>query len=324
MASPPVSALDGLRVLEVGEDIAAPYATKLLADLGADVVKVEPPAGDALRRWTPFPDDPGHTGLLFDYLNGAKRSARVDLSTPAGLAWLQATLAGADLLVESLGAGRLEALGVESFPRPRRAGGPPRRRADQRRRPARPLRRPADQPARRPGPRRLGVEPRRARDGTRAGRGAAPRVRGRLVRGRGRAHRAAGRPGRHRAGRRRPLGDRVPGRHTRLPEPRDGGHARRRAATTPGSALPAARHRALPRRMGRHQRPHRPALRRRVHHVRARRVRVRANPNSGRAAPCSPSSPPASTRGCSPATPPRSSSSARRSGFPPRRSATAA
>ena len=44
--------LDGLRVVDFSEDIAGPYCTKLLADAGADVVKVERPAGDPLRRWT--------------------------------------------------------------------------------------------------------------------------------------------------------------------------------------------------------------------------------------------------------------------------------
>jgi len=48
-------ALDGLRVLEVGELVSAPYATKLLADLGADVVKIESPAGDRARQRGPSP-----------------------------------------------------------------------------------------------------------------------------------------------------------------------------------------------------------------------------------------------------------------------------
>ena len=109
------SALTGLRVLELGGEIAAPYATKLLADLGADVVKVEPPHGDPLRRWSPFPDDVDRVGVLFGALNGGKRSARVDLSDPEGAAWLQDALGGADLVVESLGAGALEAIGVDTF-----------------------------------------------------------------------------------------------------------------------------------------------------------------------------------------------------------------
>jgi crotonobetainyl-CoA:carnitine CoA-transferase CaiB-like acyl-CoA transferase len=111
-----MTALDGLRVVELGGEIAAPYATKLLADLGADVVKVEPPTGDPLRRWTPFPDDLDRAGLLFRYLNGGKRSFVVDLDTASGMTWLRDTLAGADVLLESLGAGELERLGVDLTP----------------------------------------------------------------------------------------------------------------------------------------------------------------------------------------------------------------
>src|SRR5262249_59927265 len=60
-------ALDGLRVLEVGGPVAAPYASKLLADLGADVGKIEPPEGAPPRRRGPFPGhrpDPGTSGPL--------------------------------------------------------------------------------------------------------------------------------------------------------------------------------------------------------------------------------------------------------------------
>lgn len=110
------AALHGLRVLELGGQIAAPYATKLLAELGADVCKVEPPEGDPLRAWGPFPrgakPDLDAGGGLFRFLNGGKRSALVDLEAPEGPAWLLAAAEGADVLIESLGAGELERLGV--------------------------------------------------------------------------------------------------------------------------------------------------------------------------------------------------------------------
>ena len=71
------SALDGLRVLELGHQVAGPYCTKLLADLGADVIKLERPgSGDPLRAWGPFPvdrSDPEASGLL-RYLNANKPS----------------------------------------------------------------------------------------------------------------------------------------------------------------------------------------------------------------------------------------------------------
>ncbi|MBE1549407.1 crotonobetainyl-CoA:carnitine CoA-transferase CaiB-like acyl-CoA transferase [Mycobacterium sp. OAS707] len=89
-------ALAGLRVVELGTDIAAPYCTKLLVDLGADVYKIERPCGDPLRNW-------GTAGGLFEYLNAGKRGLTVDLTTsPDALVEL---LAKADLLVEDLPAG---------------------------------------------------------------------------------------------------------------------------------------------------------------------------------------------------------------------------
>jgi len=100
-----VDALDGLRVLEIGGEIAAPYATKLLCELGADVVKVEPPDGDPLRAW--------RGGSLFAYLNGGKRSVVADLLTDEGRSWLQEAVSAVDLVIESLGAGGLEAHGVD-------------------------------------------------------------------------------------------------------------------------------------------------------------------------------------------------------------------
>ena len=115
-AAPPWQALDGLRVLELGGEIAAPYATKLLCELGADVCKVEPPDGDPLRTWRPVASmprpDPDRGGGLFRYLNGGKRSAVVDLETPDGARWLLDAAVGADLIIESLGAGALEAIGL--------------------------------------------------------------------------------------------------------------------------------------------------------------------------------------------------------------------
>ena len=76
--------LAGLRVVELGSEIAGPYCTKLLVDLGADVCKIESPAGDPLRRWGPFAGaerDPEGSGL-FEYLNAGKRGATIDLGEP--------------------------------------------------------------------------------------------------------------------------------------------------------------------------------------------------------------------------------------------------
>ena len=78
--------LAGLRVVEFAEQISAPFCGKLLAGLGADVIKVEPVVGDALRDYGPFPDDLPHAerGGLFHYLNGGKRSVTLDLAPRSG------------------------------------------------------------------------------------------------------------------------------------------------------------------------------------------------------------------------------------------------
>ena len=108
-------ALDGLRVLELGHQIAAPYCTKLLADLGADVIKVERPGGDPLRSRGP-------ASGLFRYLNANKRSAVLDLKTAAGVEAARQLAAAADLVVENFRPGALEALGLG--PRELRAENP--------------------------------------------------------------------------------------------------------------------------------------------------------------------------------------------------------
>ena len=86
-AAYPPTALGGLRVLELGEMVAVPYCGKLLASLGADVVKVEPPkVGDPSRRRGPFPGDTPHPERsgTFLYLNTGKRSVTLDVDDPEG------------------------------------------------------------------------------------------------------------------------------------------------------------------------------------------------------------------------------------------------
>jgi crotonobetainyl-CoA:carnitine CoA-transferase CaiB-like acyl-CoA transferase len=92
--------LGGLRVVELATDVAGPYATKLLADAGADVVKVEPEGGDPCRRWTASGAAlaPGEAGVLFEFLNTSKRSV------VASAERLRELVAWADVVVESTGA----------------------------------------------------------------------------------------------------------------------------------------------------------------------------------------------------------------------------
>jgi crotonobetainyl-CoA:carnitine CoA-transferase CaiB-like acyl-CoA transferase len=106
--------LAGIRVLELAEGIAGPYAGKLLADYGADVTKLEPPGGDISRRLGPFQGgepDPERSAL-FLHLNTNKRSAVADLATEAGRR-LVLDLAGcSDVVVESLMPGVADSRGL--------------------------------------------------------------------------------------------------------------------------------------------------------------------------------------------------------------------
>jgi crotonobetainyl-CoA:carnitine CoA-transferase CaiB-like acyl-CoA transferase len=98
--------LKGLRVLEFSHTIMGPCAGLLLADLGADVVKVEPaPAGDHTRRL------PGFASGFFATFNRNKRSLALDLKSPEGQATAHRLVAGADIVLENYGPGTMERLG---------------------------------------------------------------------------------------------------------------------------------------------------------------------------------------------------------------------
>ncbi len=108
-------ALDGIRVIELGEGVSAAYCARLFADFGADVVKIADPHGDVARAWGPFPGDtpdPEKSGL-FVFLNTNKRGIALDLASQDGRAALQRLLAGADLLVENLPLERARELGLD-------------------------------------------------------------------------------------------------------------------------------------------------------------------------------------------------------------------
>lgn len=112
---PPGGPLDGLRVVDASTVLAGPYATMVLADLGADVIKVEPPEGDATRAWGPpwVGDAASGTRTAAYYLavNRNKRSIRLDLRTPDGADVLRAMLRTADVFVENARPGSLDRLG---------------------------------------------------------------------------------------------------------------------------------------------------------------------------------------------------------------------
>ncbi|MGH3958591.1 CaiB/BaiF CoA transferase family protein [Mycobacterium sp.] len=107
------AALHGLRVVEITNDISGPYCTKLFVDLGAEVTKVEPPTGDPLRRWGPFPGgvaDPDRSGM-FEYLNVGKSRVTADFTRQRDVAIIGRLIARADILVEALPPGALARYG---------------------------------------------------------------------------------------------------------------------------------------------------------------------------------------------------------------------
>jgi crotonobetainyl-CoA:carnitine CoA-transferase CaiB-like acyl-CoA transferase len=96
-------ALSGIRVIELGQGVSAPFCAKLFADYGADVIKVELPEGDIARRWGPFPGDQPHpekSGLFF-FLNTNKRGITLDVHSRDGRDKLVQLLERADVLIEN-------------------------------------------------------------------------------------------------------------------------------------------------------------------------------------------------------------------------------
>jgi crotonobetainyl-CoA:carnitine CoA-transferase CaiB-like acyl-CoA transferase len=102
-------ALDGIKVLELGQLVAGPFAGTLLAWLGASVLKVEPPGGDPIRSWRTVRDG---TSLWWRTLSRNKHVTRLDLRTEHGRARVRALADEADVLIENFRPGRLEAWGL--------------------------------------------------------------------------------------------------------------------------------------------------------------------------------------------------------------------
>ena len=104
--------LSGLLVADFSRVLAGPYCTMLLADLGADVIKVESPAGDDTRRWTP-PQTADGVSTYFMAINRNKRSVALDFAEPAGLAAARELARRADILVENFKPGGLARFGLD-------------------------------------------------------------------------------------------------------------------------------------------------------------------------------------------------------------------
>lgn len=101
--------LEGLRILELGHFVAAPFCTRLLADLGADVIKVEPRQGDPVRQWGDMVD--GHS-LWWSVHGRNKRCVTLDLKSEKGRALVLRLVAQCDAVVENFRPGHLERLGL--------------------------------------------------------------------------------------------------------------------------------------------------------------------------------------------------------------------
>ena len=98
--------LSGIRVLELGHTVMGPSCSMVLADLGADVIKVEPPEGDRTRA------NVGFGSALFPVFNRNKRSISIDIKTEAGKAVIHKVIAGADALVENFAHDTMDRLGL--------------------------------------------------------------------------------------------------------------------------------------------------------------------------------------------------------------------
>jgi crotonobetainyl-CoA:carnitine CoA-transferase CaiB-like acyl-CoA transferase len=99
-------------VIEIAQNISGPFAAEILGSLGADVVKVERPAGDDARAWGPkLTADASH---LFHTFNVNKRGVAIDLREPGAIAWLKDYVAECDVLVQNLRPGVMEELGLDA------------------------------------------------------------------------------------------------------------------------------------------------------------------------------------------------------------------
>jgi crotonobetainyl-CoA:carnitine CoA-transferase CaiB-like acyl-CoA transferase len=112
--NPPRGALAGLKVLDLGHAVAGPLCGALLADHGAEVIKLEPPDGDHARSVGPFPKDASapEYGALFHCFNRNKKSLILDLKTPEGVEAFLRLVDQVDVLIENFRAGVMERLGL--------------------------------------------------------------------------------------------------------------------------------------------------------------------------------------------------------------------
>src|SRR5690606_19342055 len=114
MANPP---LKGVRVIELARILAGPWAGQVLADLGADVIKVESPQGDDTRKWGPpfvmGADGENLSAAYYHSCTRGTRSVTTDFSTPEGAETVRRLVADADVLIENFKLGGLKKYGLD-------------------------------------------------------------------------------------------------------------------------------------------------------------------------------------------------------------------
>ena len=106
----PPGPLDGVRVLDFSMYVAGPYCSRLMADMGAEVIKVEPPGGEIMRSAPPFHDD---RSAYFGHLNCGKKSLALDLKQPAVIAQIHRLIATVDVVLENYRPGVMARLGLD-------------------------------------------------------------------------------------------------------------------------------------------------------------------------------------------------------------------
>src|SRR5262245_59172611 len=106
------SLLDGIRIADMSGQIFGPYCTQMLADLGADVVKVEPPTGDMLRNLGRPKKTPG-MGKIHMTINRGKRSVNWDVRSEDGRARLRALIAASDVFIHNIRGEAMQRLGFD-------------------------------------------------------------------------------------------------------------------------------------------------------------------------------------------------------------------
>ena len=107
-----MGALDGIRVIDLTRVLGGPFCTQWLADHGADVIKIEPPQGDEVRKWGPPFDDHAGAASYFLGINRGKRGMALDLRQADAQAVLRRLLADADVLIENFKPGGMEKWGL--------------------------------------------------------------------------------------------------------------------------------------------------------------------------------------------------------------------